>query len=264
MDLAKPNGLEPPLGQGRSWLRIREAVVAVLGVAALAAGATATFISSNGAGSAALVASGAGLLLFVLLGEKIEWFKVGDVEFHLREAARGLTREASRLEAQGDTAAAEQLREEARRLLVRASPAARAYEELRRTRPPGAKRVMELSNIVSDARQYSRAEHPPADAVRQIFASGGDGERVYALALMQEDPDVGNLEGILDAICHSHSAFEQGEALAAALQMAPLLGPADRARLSESVRQQLAPGGYVARSTDRRRLAHQLLSVLSD
>jgi hypothetical protein len=238
--------------------------VAVVGIAALAAGGAATFVSSNGAGSAGLVASGAALLLFVLLGEKIEWLRVGNVELHLREAALGLTRQAARLEAQGDTAAAEQLREEARRLLTRVSPAARAYEELRRARPQGAERVIGLSEIVSDARQYSRAEHPSADVVREIFSSAGDGERVYALALMREDPDAGNLESILDAICHSRSAFEQGQALAAALQMTPLLGPAGKAQLGQAVRQQLAPGGHVARSTDRRRLAEQLLSLLGD
>jgi hypothetical protein len=235
----------------------------VLGVAALVAGGLATLISANGAGSAGLVAAGAALVLFVLLGDRIEWLKFGNVEFHLREAARGLTRQAAYLEAQGDTEAAEQLRDEARRLLAHASPAARAYEELRRTRPPGAQRVIELSRIVSDARQYSRAEHPPADAVREIFG-GGDGERVYALALMEEDPDVGDLESILDAISHSRSAFEQRQALAAALQVAPQLGPADKAQLSEAVRQQLAPGGHIARSTDRLRVARQLLSVLSD
>jgi hypothetical protein len=246
------------------WSRVCQVAVAVLGIAALSAGGVATFISSNGAGSAGLVASGAALLLFVLFGERIEWLKFANVEFHLREAARGLTRQAAHLEAQGHTEAAEELRDEARRLLLHASPAARAYEELRRTRPPGAQRVIELSKIVSDARHYSRAERPSADAVREIFFGGGDGERVYALALMEEDPDVGDLESILDAISNSHSAFEQGQSLMAALQIAPRLRSADKARLSEAVQEQLMPDGHISRSTDRHRVARQLLSVLSD
>ena len=56
---------------------MREAAIAVLGAAALAAGGVATFVTSNGAGSAGLAASGATLLLIVLLGEKLEWLKVG-------------------------------------------------------------------------------------------------------------------------------------------------------------------------------------------
>jgi hypothetical protein len=70
------------------------------------------------------------------------------------------------------------------------------------------------------------------------------------------------LESILDAICHSHSAFEQGEALAAALQVAPLLVSDDKARLRDAVRQQLNPNGRIARSTYRRRLTEQLLTII--
>jgi hypothetical protein len=242
--------------------RARQPAAALLGIATLAAGGAATFLSSNEAGSAGLVAGGTALLLVVLLGERLESLKVGNVEFHLREAARQLTRQAADLEARGDTEAAERLREEAQRLLLRASPAARAYEELRRTRPPGAQRVLELTKIADDAREYSRANHPSADAVRQIFSSGGDGERVYALALMQADPASGDVDCILDSISHSHSAFEQGQGLLAGLALLPRLGTADRGRLADAVKDQLRPDGHIARSTDRRHLAQQLLSEL--
>jgi hypothetical protein len=243
---------------------MREAAIAVLGTAALVAGGVATFVTSNGVGSAGLAASGATLLLIVLLGEKIEWLKVGNVEFHLREAARSLTRQAARLEAQGEVTAAQLLRDEARQLLMHASPAVRVYEELRRTLPRGAERVIELSGIMDDARRYSHAEHPPAAAVREIFASGRDGERVYALALMQEEPDADYLESILDAISDSRSAFEQGQALTAALQIAPLLGPPGKAQLADAVRRQLTPDGHIVRSTNRRRMAEQLLGALNE
>jgi hypothetical protein len=244
--------------------RLPRAAAAVVGVAAMAAGGAATFVSSNGAGAAGLVASGAVLVLFVVFGEKIEWLRVGSIELHLREAADGLARQADLLEARGDAAAAEQLREEARLLLLRASPAARSYEIVRRTRPPGAERVIELSSIVSDARAYARSGHPSPDSVRAIFASGGEGERVYALALMQEAPHAENLDSILDAICHSRSAFEQGQALAAGIRIVPLLSPADKARLRDAVHSQLAVGGHIARSTDRRHLAEQLVGLIDD
>ena len=117
--------------------RGRRLAAVVLGIATLAAGGVATFLSSNGAGSAGLVAGGVVLLLFVFLGGQLESLKVGNVEFHLREAARQLATQAADLEANGDLEAAGRLREEAQRLLLHASPAARAYEELRRTSPSG-------------------------------------------------------------------------------------------------------------------------------
>jgi hypothetical protein len=235
-----------------------------LGVATLAAGGAATFLTSNGAGSAGLVAAGVALLGFVLLGDRIELLKVGNLEFHLRAAARGLTREAADLEAIGDKEAADRLRAEARRLLRHAFPSALAYEELRQTSPPSPQRIMELSKIVEVAREYSRREHPAAEAVREVFLSGGDGERVYALALMREDQAAGDIDCILDAIVNSRSAFEQGQALHAALKLTPRLDAAGRSRLSDALHQQLGPGGHIGQSTDRRSLTSQLLRELGE
>lgn len=239
-------------------------VGAVLGIAILTAGGAATFLTSNGAGSAGLVAAGVALLGFVLLGDRLELLKVGNLEFHLREAAHELTRQAAGLEAIGDSEMAERLRAEARRLLRHVSPAALAYEELRQTSAPGPQRIMELSKIVEDAREYAQREHPSGEAVREVFLSGGDGERVYALALMREDPAAGDVECILDAVLRSRSAFEQGQALHAALKLAPRIGTADRSRLAEAVHQQLGPGGHIGKSTDRRGLASQLLKELGE
>lgn len=235
-----------------------------LGVATLGAGGAATFLTSNGAGSAGLVAGGVALIGFVLLGDRLEILKVGSLEFHLREAAHELTRQAADLEAAGDQGTADQLRIEARHLMQRAFPAALAYEELRKTSPPGPQRVMELSKIVEDARQYALREHPTPEAVREVFLSGGDGERVYALALMREDPTVGDISCILDAVLHSRSAFEQGQALHAALRLTPSLGQEDRSLLRNAVHQQLATGGHIGQSTDRRRLATELLKELGE
>lgn len=252
-----------PAGRRRAWPPMREVLVVLLGAMALIAGGAATFVSSNGVGSAGLSASGATLLILVLLGEKIEWLKVGSVEVHLREAALTLTREAARLEALGEAGTAAKLRDEARRLLIQASPAARVYEAMRRTQASTPERILELSQIMIAAREHARIEHPSPDAVREVFLNGSDGERIYALGLMQEEPDATYLESILDAICHSHSAFEQGEALAIALRIAPLLAPGDKIHLVDAVRQQLSPGGHIARSKHRRSLAEQLLTILN-
>src|SRR5262249_20666043 len=113
---------ESPPSPGLRW------AAAFLGLAVLAVGGVATFRSTNGAGSAALVVGGIALLVLAGLAERIDLLKVGNVEFHLRAAARQLSRRADELELQGDTAAAEQLRQEAEHLLLQASPAARRYE----------------------------------------------------------------------------------------------------------------------------------------
>ena len=49
---------------------MREALIALLGATALTAGGVATFVSSNGVGSAGLSARGATWLILVLLGER--------------------------------------------------------------------------------------------------------------------------------------------------------------------------------------------------
>jgi hypothetical protein len=108
----------------------------------------ATFLTANNAGSASLVGGGTIVLVLALLDERIEWLKVGDVELHLREAVRRLADRATDLDAQGEAEVADQLRAEARRLLVAASPAARVYEELRQARPPVDVRVAEMTKLV--------------------------------------------------------------------------------------------------------------------
>ena len=237
-------------------------VAAVLGLAVLAVGGVATFRSTNGAGSAALVVGGIALLVLGGLGDRIELLKVGNVEFHIRAAARQLIRRADELERQGDSAGAEQLREEARHLLRQASPAARRYEELRRTQPTGPQRTAELYKALVDvARQLSKDQHPSAEFVRSMFRSDREGERVFALVLMQEDPDTGDLASVLDAISRPRSAFEQYQALAAALEMLSRLDSSERERLASAIRQQLESGEWITPSTGRYSLAQRILSV---
>jgi hypothetical protein len=255
----------PPAWEGGSATSRRRVWMALLlGLPVLLAGAAATFLSSNEAGSAALVVGGTALLLVVLLGDRLESLKVGNVEFRLREAALHLSHQANLLEARGHDDAAQQLREEAERLLLRASSAAREYEELRRIRPPGAERIADLNKIVNAAAEFSEGNRVSQEAARQIFTGGGDGERVYALALMQANPDAGDVDCILDSVLHSRSAFEQGQALRAALKLISRLDITDRRRLADAVRQQMGPGGHIERSTDRRALAQQILASLND
>src|SRR6516225_9954095 len=91
-------------------------VGAALGVATAAAGGAATFLTSNGAGSAGLAAGSVALPGFVFPGDRLELLEVGNLEFHLCEAAHELPRQAADLEAIEYKETAERLRAEARRL----------------------------------------------------------------------------------------------------------------------------------------------------
>lgn len=248
------------------WLRTRKHQIAtvMLGASLLATGAVATFLSTNGAGSAALIAGGTFLVALALLNERIALLKIGDIEFHLREAARQLSYQAADLAAAGNGDAAEQLRRQAQALLVQISPVARAYEEVRRTRSPLPERIAEMSKVIGEAKRYSGEHHPSAEAVRAIFHDGGDGERLYAIALMQADPEVADIELILNVISSSHSAFEQYNALVAAQVALANLSEADKIRLATAIRRQLDHGGYISRSTDRRLIAEQILTYIGE
>jgi hypothetical protein len=244
--------------------RSRLVLATLTGGAVLGAGAVATFMSGNGPGSAALVIGGSAFLLYVFLGDRLASLKVGDIEFRLREAAVHLSRQADALDASGDHGAAERLREEAQNLLLQASPAVRAYEEVRRLRPRGAQRVAELSKLIDAALERAQSGQLSPEAVRLMFASGGDGDRVYALALMQFDPELGDLDSIVDGISQSHSAFEQGQALRAALSQVPRIDRHQRDRLSSAINDQLRSNGHIGHSTDRWALAQQVLGALAD
>ena len=95
-----------------------------------------------------------------------------------------------------------------------------------------------------------------------MFEHGGDGDRVYALVLMHEDPATGNLECVLDAISKSRSAFEQYQALSTAYKMASHLNSSDRNRLADSIKRQMNRGGHITPSTDRWGIANQILAAI--
>ncbi|WP_405617916.1 hypothetical protein [Streptomyces sp. NBC_00076] len=136
---------------------------------------------------------------------------------------------------------------------------ARRYDDLRRRLPRGSGRTEQMQALVAAARDSARDSGLSPEQVGHFFRRGGDGERIYALALMQGSPETADLDTALEGIERSRSAFEQYQALVAAECMAPLLSPAELARLQRSVREQLAPGSFVARSTDRRRVAERIL-----
>jgi hypothetical protein len=225
----------------------------------IATGAVATFITSNGTGAAALAGAGVALILLALLGDRLIALKVGAVEIHV---AQHLTARAAELDASGDSEGADQLRDEAGRLLQAAYPYAREYEELRRTWRPGEERTSAFYRLVDEARKQGRRNQPSPEAVRRMFREGQEGDRVYALSLMSEFPEAADIDSIIDAISQSRSAFEQYQALEAAEQFLPRLLQEERRRLERAIRDQMGPERYIEPNTDRWPLAQRLLSQL--
>ncbi|MFJ9119784.1 hypothetical protein ACIRJO_30115 [Streptomyces sp. NPDC102394] len=170
--------------------------------------------------------------------------------------------EAESFSEQGAQDEADSLRARAMEELGLPHSEARRYDDLRRILPRGSGRTEQMTSLVAAARDSARESGLDTDHVRELFGQGGDGQRIYALALMQGAPEIADLDLVLEGVEHSRSAFEQYQALVAAENLVPLLSSADRARLERSLRVQTAPGSYIARSTDRRRIAERVLSTL--
>jgi hypothetical protein len=235
--------------------------VAIAGVGLLVAGGTAVFVTDNGTGSAALVSLGAALLLAAGLWDRLESFEFAGAKMQMRIVER-LRDRAAEAEARGDTAVAAALREEARALLEEARPIAASYEQLRESLAPGPERTAKLEAVVAEARAAARQRrHEPAE-VRQLFERGTDGERMYALGLMQEDERLRDFAVSLEAIEHSRSAFEQYYALSLAELMLPALTEDQRRQLDAMLTKRPGNAAYIRPGTDRWIVAEQILSSL--
>jgi hypothetical protein len=247
-------------GDKRSTVRQAPRVaLAGFGLSLTAAGAVATFRSTGGAGSAALVIGGIASVIIAVVFDRLESLSFGGLELKL---ARQLEFRALEAEMRGDVGVALTLRGEVDRLLGLVRPAAQQYEQVRESEPPGRDRTMRLYDLVNEAHEFGRVHKPSATDVRRIFDEGG-GQRVFALVLMADEPALGDTESVLDAISHSRSAFEQYQALETAISMLATMSDVERSRLAESLRNQMN-GGWITRGTDRRRLAETLLEHLED
>ncbi|MFF4734983.1 hypothetical protein ACFY2W_03645 [Streptomyces sp. NPDC001262] len=170
--------------------------------------------------------------------------------------------EAQRLSDRGEHDEADTLRALALEQLQAPLREAQRYDDLRRRLPSGTNRTTQMQALVDAARTSAPQSGLLPEQVREFFDRGGDGGRVYALALMQGVPDAAYLDAVLDAVERSRSAFEQHQALVAAESMIPHLAQPDRNRLAAVLRAHLDPGGFLAQSRGRRLLAERILQAL--
>jgi hypothetical protein len=235
--------------------------VAITGASSLGAGGAAVFLTDNGTGSAALVTLGGILLLASGLWDRLDSVEFAGTKLQLQLVER-LRDRAVVAEAEGNQAVAAALREEAQNLLEEARPHAAAYERLRDSLAPGFERTRKLEEMVANARTAARqSKHDPAK-VRQLFDTGTDGNRIFALGLMEEDEDLRDFNSSLTAIEHSRSAFEQYHALHLAELMLSTLSGDQREQLKTTLTEHPGNATYIQPGTDRWIVAQRIMSRL--
>lgn len=265
-DLAAKDPIGAADQRGRAEITIQIAA-AVVGVAAFSCGAIAVFVTDNGAGSSTLLGAGLVLLLIAAFGDRIAKISGGGVEIEVRERvvrnAFQLDREAAERRQRGDDEGAARLAAEADALLGLAGvarPTASAYERVRQTMPAGDERTRELTAIFFEARSKKPEQPEDAGELRELFYRGTEGERMYALGRMLENPSVRDLDVVLDGIRGSRSAFEQYYLLELAEEMLPSLRKDEREKLATTLDDE--EKRYLKPGTDRWEVAKRIRAKL--
>lgn len=112
--------------------------------------------------------------------------------------------------------------------------------ELTRREEPSRDRTLRMTTLMAEARAAARATPLPMIDLRHMLSSDSDGERVIAIALAQDQPDARLFDLILPAITESRSAFEQYQALGAALELAAVLDSGQQSDLKAALTEALA------------------------
>lgn len=236
------------------WLRL---LLGALGAASLGVGVAALFISANGTGTGVLIAFGGVVLVLALLGDRIDSLEFGGTKLKLRAAAVQKFALADESERQGDSVTASRLRAEGHALLTAAGPIASEYQMVRSSMAPGAARTMAMEQVVARARQLAVEQRFDPAQVRRWLREGNDEQRLTALAMMQAEPRLRDVDAALSAIERAHTPFEQYHALLLADRMVDDLDAHNRQRLVEIVTG--VRGRRFKHDTDRWLLSEQIL-----
>ena len=165
-----------------------------------------------------------------------------------------------------DNALRDRVLDEVRRINVKWIEAgfAEQYESLRASLRSGGERTRLLEDLmVLKTRRAPRQTIPTIDLgwwdgprVKELVESGGAGQRAFALALMESEPKLADLDLALDLVASSLSAFEQYHALKVAHQLVKTSTAKQRRRLLRVLATER--GRHVKPGTDREALARQI------
>jgi hypothetical protein len=149
------------------------------------------------------------------------------------------------------------------RAVARAREFAEEYDRARRSLPSGPARTFEMSRIVSSVRASAAELQLSAEDIRKLFKES-EGGRIVALTLIAATRNAGLADLVREAILRPASAFEQYQALqaAGALVEDSDLSLADRRELGAAIEEQMKPGRYITRQTDRWPVAQAILRRL--
>lgn len=226
------------------------------GVLVLMAGGVAVFLTDNELGSTALVAAGVAICALSVFANRIEAVEAAGVRFELERRARSVRQKARPARAASGADQAEQLERRAEGLMAAAAMVGSRYEQLRETEPSGWDRTSRMEGILREARALD-TDPLSAEDVARIFAGGSDGDRITALALVEANPRLAQVDFLIDAISNSRSSFEQYHALVATERALEHLSVEDRERVRAAVEALLA-GPLGERSSDRRTAARRV------
>lgn len=249
----------PAVGEPALSRRSRITGVAV-GALTLTAGGVAVFVTDNELGSTALVTAGVVIAGLAVFGNRIEAVEAAGVRLELERQARRVRKQAQLARVAGEVDRAEELEDRARSLLAAATAVGSRYERIREKEPSGWDRTARMEGALRTVRALDTEGLSGADVAR-IFATGTDGNRIVALALLESSPHLATADVLVEGIRDSRSTFEQYHALTATELALDHLSPQDRARVREAVEQVLA-GPLGERSSDRRTVARRLVQAL--
>jgi hypothetical protein len=114
---------------------------------------------------------------------------------------------------------------------------------------------------VARAREDARSGSFQREQVVELFRNGTDGERIYALGIMQEHPDLATFDLVLEAVRSPRSPFEHYHSLLLADRVASSLTAAEKETLEIALRQQLE-SRRLRRDSDRLSVANRIIDRL--
>lgn len=235
--------------------------LALVGLGLLVAGCVATFVTTNDVGAASLIAGGFAFAALAYLGDRITRLKYGQFEADIAvKRAEALIGAASVAEAAGEPERAENLRAEAVKTLDQLRVAGQGYEGLRRSMPAGWERTRLMEKQVAEARSLAKEKGIDADQVRQLVASGTEGDRIEALGAMEALPEARDFDLVLALVTNPKTPFEHYHALRVAKDMVPGLDERQKQRLADVVSRQRTER-RLAKDSDRRILIEGILQA---
>jgi hypothetical protein len=152
----------------------------------------------------------------------------------------------------------DEVRDDLEDLQRQADAVATPYEQLRADKETGRERTAEMERQMARARADARRGGHDRGDVAALFSSGSDGERIYALGLMQGRHSLTSSDAIVDGILRSRSAFEQYQALLLAQRAWRSLKRQEQQRVLEAINAEMQPGRHIQHGTDRYELARAI------